>query len=217
MMTSRIFLAPAALALSLTATATGATILMDWDPEVNNGAFTGLTSTNFSPWVSLDSGSPSIPTTNPSSGSGGENFAITRDRQLGYDLGYTIADGDIYSISFAWYDAANWDADDTVDMTLFYTDDNTITGARTTLINLNSGGRDGTGTWETESLNDATFSDSGAVGKKLFVVLSATNVTQGEFARMDDIFIEVVPVPEPSSAALTGLLIAAGFLHRRRR
>ena len=206
-------LAPIFLAIPC---AHAATTLMNWNPEVNNGAFTGLTTTDFSPWVSLSTGGPEFPTTLPSPGSGGPNFTITRDRQIGYDLGYTVGAGDTYSISFAWRDAANWDAADTMDMTLFYTDDNTLTGARTTLVTLNSGGRDALTTWESESLAGAGFSDASAVGKKLFVVLSATDVTQGEFARVDDVFVEVQPVPEPTSTLLFGIAGAAIAVRRRR-
>lgn len=189
---------------------------MNFSPEVNNGAFTGLTDSNFAPWTTLSTGTPQFRTNNASPNSGSTNFVLTSDRQIGYDLGHQIATGDTFNLSFGWRDAANWDATDTMDMTLFYTADDDISSSPVTLINLNSGNRTGTGTWETASISGASFSDPAAAGKKLFVRLSATNVTQGEFARVDDIFVEVEPVPEPSTTALLGLGGLALVFRRRK-
>ncbi len=184
------------------------------DPEILAGGFTGLTDGDPAPWENIGTGNAQFIGNLNSPGSGGTNFAVTRDRILAINTGYTIAAGDIFNVSYAWRDAANWDANDEVEMNLFFTNDDLITGTQTA-ITIASGGRDATTTWETEGDTGLFFVDPLAVGKTLFVSLGAPNVTQGEFSRMDDVFVEVISVPEPSSTALIGLA-GLGLLIRRR-
>ncbi|XAL99058.1 PEP-CTERM sorting domain-containing protein [Phycisphaeraceae bacterium D3-23] len=211
-----------ALAASAPLCATGA-ILVDYDDGVAGGGhdaavlagdMTGLTDASFTPWVSLGTGAPQFRTNNAQGVGSANNYVATLDRILGIDTGYTIQAGDSFDMEFSWRDAANWDADDTMRLVLFYTADNTIGGTATDIATLDSGGRVSTSTWETESASGVALSDAGAVGNTLFARLES-NSAQGEFSRVDNIYIDVSPVPEPGSLALLGL--GGLTLLRRRR
>ncbi|MEO0587928.1 MAG: hypothetical protein AAF078_09840, partial [Planctomycetota bacterium] len=61
-------------------------------------------------------------------------------RIFGLNTGYSILEGDIFNLSYQWRDAANWvDASDQLGVTLFTTDNDTIGGVRTDLIQSLSG------------------------------------------------------------------------------
>jgi len=211
-------------AVALAACTTGlasAAILIDYDDgtaggghdaAVLEGDFTGMTTSDLTPWADLSTGGSQILTNNNSGVGSNQNFAITLDRVLGVDTGHTIASGESYNMSFMWRDAANWDAPDTVQLVLFYTADNTIAGTATDIATLNSGSRATTGAWETEAASGVALADGGAVGKTLFARLESTGL-QGEFSRIDNVFVEVVP--EPGSIAL--LSLGGLALLRRRR
>ena len=64
---------------------------------------------------------------------------------------------------------------------------------------------------------DSSSVDAGAVGKKLFIGTgsSASNTPTGSWMHMDNVYLEVSSVPEPSSAALIGLGGIALMLRRR--
>jgi hypothetical protein len=184
------------------------------DVEVLSGGFTGLTDAAYSPWVSLGTGNPQFRTNFPSPNGGGENYVSTLDRVLAINTGYSIAGGDSYNIEFSWRDAANWDADDTVFMTMFYTADDVIGSTAIDIGALDSGGRVTVADWENES-GTVALTDVGAIGHTLFVRINA-NSAQGEFSRIDNIFVESVSaIPEPGSISVFGMAIIGTVLRRQ--
>lgn len=212
------------------------TILVDYndgiaggghDAEVRKGGFTGLVNNADTPadlWLNFNSVSGfgigiGAPVGTTFSASTAENSIIGSNNQFtrpALDLGYVLSPsgGETFDLGFNWRDASAWDANDTVDMILYFTADNTIRGVATDLITLNSGVRTGVATWEPESASGLTYAIPGAAGKNLFLRFN-TNSDTNHYARLDDIYVAVTPIPEPS-AALLGALGAIALLRRRR-
>lgn len=218
-----------ALAIATCSSLQASTILIDYndgdgsssdalgahDTEVANGAFTGLSDADFSPWISVGTGGPQFRTNNASPGSASVNFVASGNRAIARDTGHILTNNESFNVGFWWRDAANWDAGDTMELNLFYTDDNTISGTATDIVTLNSGGRASTGSWESEIAQNQTYTDATAVGKTLFVRLEA-NSGNSEFSRVDDIYVDVTQAPEPSSSILLGLSGLALITRRKR-
>jgi hypothetical protein len=140
-------------------------------------------------------------------------------RLFGNDTGYAMQAGDAFSVRYEWRDAANWNDDlDQVQVALFTTDDDSITGTRTDLVTDLSGLSTVDSTYETvdhEAIYTAVPSDA---GKYLFVEfkgLPGEGSDTSGFSRLDNFVLEVTLIPEPSSMALLGL--GALALLRRRR
>jgi len=191
--------------------------LGDHNTEVRKGGFTDLSGTNYAPWDSIGdlvvqlSNSLAFP-------GGGVNYAANNNggtRIIAIDTGHTIASGDSFNLGFKWRDAYQWRNSDTVSLNLYYTDDDTVGGTATDITLLDSGPRASTGTWEDESATGLTFNDANADGKKLFLKILAHS-SGNRYARVDNVFLDVTQVPEPSSAALLGLGGLALILRRRK-
>ena len=163
------------------------------DVAVNDGDFSGQVVGNSInlPWQSLTNGAEFQSSLPPGIGSD-TNGVMAFERVYALDTGHKLALGDVFILEYFWRDASEWDgALDNIEMVLYYTDSNAIDGIATDIFTLNSGGRTKDNLWEVESGMSSAFDDKPGVNKKLFVRLQGTN-EQDEFARIDNIFLEVV-------------------------
>lgn len=169
-------------------------------------------------WQSTGTGNLQIQSNLTSPDGGGQNAVMTYVKVYTQNTGYTITLGDQFDGSFAWRDAFNWTTGETVDMTLFYTDDNTIDGVQTSIFTYNTGNEVINNTWENEAFTSGSgVSDLGAIGKTLFVSFSSSDSNADSYARIDNVYLNVTSIPEPSSTALLGLGGTALLLRRRRK
>jgi hypothetical protein len=221
------------LAVSLsTFTAQGAVII---GGDILNGNFNAgsadgdTTDDNFQStpdWVNLN-GAPTMQSTrtNLASPDGSRNavLSLSGDRIFGSELGlngYIMSEGDTFDVQYEWRDAFNWNDNlDRVEVTLFTTDDDTITGVVTEIVTDLSELSTTNNTYETVD-HDAFFTASSEdAGKRLFLYfqgLSGDGSDTNGFARLDNFTLEVTSaVPEPSSAFLI-CLAGMGILRRRR-
>lgn len=209
------------------AAAASVVILIDYDDGVpGNGIHDvavrdGDFSLSPDPWMVL-AGTSDFQDNNASGVGSDRNYAMAISRILGVDTEYTLSGFETFEMSFMWRDAFNWDNNDTLAMILYYTDDDSMDGSTNDVTNgatifdvltFDSGGRDATATWETESLL-ASIADTGATGKNLFVRFES-NSQSNEFARLDNVFLQVF-VPEPSTVIMA-LLGGVGLLLWRAR
>jgi len=146
------------------------------------------------------------------------NLLMSGTTKVAFDTGYTLGQTGTFDFSYYWRDAANWDNDDHVQMVLYYTDNDLIgnLAGATDLLTLNSGNRASSASWEIESVSSAAFSDVGADGKNLFVRFESNNGGTTEYYRMDNVYLEAVAIPEPSSFALLACFGLAWVMVRRR-
>ena len=86
-----------------------------------------------------------------------------------------------------------WDPGDNLDVELFYTDTDAIGGTATTVFTVDGGAYTAAVSWEGEYDVSPPFADNSGVGKKLFAKVDGTSDT-GEFARFDNIHIELIQV-----------------------
>jgi hypothetical protein len=163
--------------------------------------------------------------TNLASPDGSRNavLSLSGDRIFGSELGlngYIMSEGDTFDVQYEWRDAFNWNDNlDRVEVTLFTTDDDTITGVVTEIVTDLSELSTTNNTYETVD-HDAFFTASSEdAGKRLFLYfqgLSGDGSDTNGFARLDNFTLEVTSaVPEPSSAFLI-CLAGMGILRRRR-
>jgi hypothetical protein len=127
---------------------------------------------------------------------------------------YVVQDGDILDLSFDWLAAQTWDATgDSFEYYLFTTSDNTLGGTKTTLLSGSVSGNPST--YQTVDPADEVVAPlSASIGQQLWIEFSSNPNANAEFARLDNVQLEVIP--EPASIAL----LAAGgalMLTRRRR
>jgi len=174
------------------------------DVAVNDGDFSGqVTGTSINlPWQSLTNGAE-FQSSLPAGIGSDTNAVMAFERIYAVDTGHTLASEDIFNLQYFWRDAYGWDgAEDNIEMVLYYTDSDAIDGNATDIFTLNSGGRSKDNLWEVESASFA-FADESGVGQKLFVRLQGTN-EEGEFARIDNIFLEVLNTTIPQD---TGIIL----------
>lgn len=122
---------------------------------------------------------------------GSQNGTLTSGRGFGIDTGHTLAEGDEFSFSYVWQDDWNWiDGSHQVNVALFVTDDDTITGTRTNLLVDASGLRQTDGAYEAVSRESAYIAEATHAGKTLFAAIE-TSATG--FARIDNFVLSVNP------------------------
>lgn len=115
---------------------------------------------------------------------GSSNYVIASTKQAAVDTGHTISEGDVFDLSYVWRDAYNWvDGSDQVRVSLFVTDDNTLTGSRTDLIQDLSGTSTQNDAYESVDHNAFYTAQAADEGKTLFVVIETTS---SGYARLDD-------------------------------
>ena len=186
----------------------------DHDVEILAGSFDTQTTAAPSPWQAIGPGIEQFAASLASSVGSANNYVVDWDagqnaRSLAVDTGYTIVGGETYNMGFMWRDAWAWTTAETVNLTLYYTDDNTITGVATDIVTLNSGPETVDSTWETETATG--LSGAGGVGKTLFVRIDQSTTRSGlasNYARFDNVFLEIASIVEKpiysASVATTG-------------
>ena len=113
------------------------------------------------------------------------------------DTGYTIRSGDKFEIRYVWMGDNWWTAKDQIAIKLFTTDNDLISGTRTTFATMLSGTSTTAGTYEAVS-GSATATATEA-RKRLFVAID-TQDGGGELdgvARLDNFQLQVTHFPEP--------------------
>ncbi|MEN1677975.1 MAG: hypothetical protein AAGJ46_00170 [Planctomycetota bacterium] len=122
----------------------------------------------------------------------------------GADTGYTIQDGDTFNLSYVWRDVFQWDdAADQMQVTIFTTDNDAISGARTELATAVSGLSTINNTFESFVANQFyTVSGGPEVGQRLFVEFEGLDgnddpATVG-FAKVEN-FVLSVGDPNPTN------------------
>jgi hypothetical protein len=131
-----------------------------------------------------------------------------------------MSEGDTFDVQYEWRDAFNWNDNlDRVEVTLFTTDDDTITGGVTELVSDFSELSTANNTYETVDHDAFYTASSEDAGKRLFLYfqgLSGEGSDNNGFARFDNLTFEVASaIPEPSSALL--ICLAGISLMGRRR
>jgi uncharacterized repeat protein (TIGR02543 family) len=127
------------------------------------------------------------------------NYVIAGTKQATVDTGHTISEGDVFDLSYVWRDAYNWvDGSDQVKVSLFVTDDNTLTGVRTDLVTDHSGTSTQNDTYESID-HDAFYTAIAAdAGKLLFVVIETDSPG---FARLDNFELVVTSISSNTLAS----------------
>ncbi|MGB0774391.1 MAG: sulfatase-like hydrolase/transferase [Akkermansiaceae bacterium] len=152
----------------------------------NAGGGTGVQTYAQTPdWSNLGTGTSSDNATNTNSDDDGSRNAIIAEnstRAFGSNTGHTLAAGEVFQASYRWRNASNWGGNDKIAVTLFVTDDNTLTGAQT-IIASRSSSTNSSGSYKNEThLFDPT--PASFAGKILFVKIDAAQSGSG-FARLD--------------------------------
>jgi len=197
----------AAIAIVLAAgPAPAATVIVG--PGVRNGNFnddtSGTDNRSFAQtpfWENIGTGGQSTQatrTTMPYDGSRNHVLSEKAARQAAQDTGYTIADGDVFDVSYVWRDASNWnDGNDRIAIKLFTTDTDLIGGTQTTFATLLSATSTSNNTYEAAS--DSVAATGAQTGKRLFVAIDSKNGGGGAdgFARVDNFQLGVTARPAP--------------------
>ena len=190
-----------------------------------NGNFNGLITpstvdgqpfSNVVTWENIGTGDQETQCTRANLNFDGSRNAVLSGgdaRDFALDTVHTISVGEYFDISYVWRDASNWDdGSDQVRVRLFVTDDNTINGTRTDLVEDFSELSTQNSTYEAvdhDAIYVAVPADS---GKTLFVVIDTT-ASSNEFARLDNFTLEVgrtytASVPNPNNNAVDVLIDA---------
>jgi hypothetical protein len=190
--------------------------------SVNNGDFNNPDlDANFdqlASWDNIGTGASTINATKVNNTYDGSRHAVVgyqpNIKIFGADTGHTIAEGDVFNISYVWKDGWLWtDTSDQVRVSLFVTADNTLTGARTDLVSDLSGLSSQNDTYE-EVDHDGIYTAVAAdAGKTLFVAIDAT-IDDESYAHMDNFELSVIDSAAANSApAFTAdpILAADGF------
>lgn len=129
---------------------------------------------------------------------GTQNAVLHTGRGFGVDTGHVIAEGDVFDFSYVWKDDWQWVGSvGQVMVSLFVTDDNTLTGNRTDLVVDLSGIRQVAGAYESISREDVYTATAADAGKTLF---AAIETDSSGFARIDNFVLNViVPYVKPAT------------------
>lgn len=207
-----------------------ATILIDYDDGLSNGIhdasvlagdFDSLAGTTGAGWdFSIGSSVAEWANTLPSGVGSDGNLVIGSTsgatKVPSMDTGATIALGQTFDLSYMWRDAFGWDAADRVSMVFFYTADDLVGGAATDVLTFTSTATNTSADWDTESTIAASYDVdvTSVVGKNLFVRFDTT-ATGSEFARLDNVYVSVIP-ESGTYALIAGILGLCSVMARRR-
>lgn len=109
------------------------------------------------------------------------------------DPDYTGITGDTFTVSFVWRDASGWsDGADRFEVSLFTTDDDTLTGAQTLIQALTTGLSTANNSWDSFS-GDFDPLPASANAKRIFVQFKALDgdSSGGGFGRVDNFQLSV--------------------------
>ena len=137
--------------------------------------------------------------------------------------GYSLQEGDFFNVSFDWRDAFGWeDGDQAIVRLVSFSGGGTPgnnTGIAWSFTLSDTRGAGATATWRSVSGTSQTVGNFAATNGGLLYIqafgITGPFGTEGDFARVDNIV--VTAVPEPSTYALFGGLIALVCVLRRRR
>ena len=212
----------AAMGTFALAAANGATTIMD--TTTRNGSFetTELWVNSFAETA----GAPSYETNFASEGTRSMRIrgtSSTSGEGTAQNTEFVVSATVAFNLSFDWNARANWLTTDAIAYTLFTTSDNTSSGTITTIA---EGSVDGNITNTAVTINES-FTGIGtvagaSVGQQLWIEFAydlssyAVDKTTDANARVDNVVLTAIAVPEPSSAALLGLGGLALILRRRK-
>ncbi|QTN33923.1 alkaline phosphatase D family protein [Akkermansiaceae bacterium] len=165
--------------------------------DFNDPAVTGNSFAELPEWQNLGGAQTTEASKTDLAFDGTRNAVMSNNgtRKFAVDTGHTLAAGEIFRVGFVWRDASNWDdAADTVAVTLYTTDSNTIDGARTVLQTLQSPASTQDSTYEQATLTFNAVA-AAAAGKRLFAFFEGidgnpANTTNIGFARLDNFTLE---------------------------
>lgn len=193
-----------------------------WDPvvlvggSILNGNFnagtngTDLSYSSTPEWYNLDGNQGAVATKTDETYDGTQNAVVQSGRLPGIDTGHTIEEGESFDISYVWKDSWNWvDNSDQINVSLFVTDDNTITGTRTDLVTHDSGISTINETYESIDVDRIYTTVAGDAGKTLFFAIETTSAG---FARIDNVELLVRPayIKPDMQVFQGGVLVAVG-------
>ena len=175
--------------------------LLNGDFNANPGET--VTFENTDAWYNTKGGQHQVATRDDKTYDGTQNAVLNQGRGFGVDTGHVIAEGNTFDFSYVWKDDWNWvGGSDQVTVSLFVTDDDTITGARTDLVVDYSGTRQVADTYEyvsREHVYTATASDAGKI------LFAAIETDSAGFARLDNFVLMVHPFVVPKLPATVTL------------
>lgn len=156
-------------------------------------------------WYNTRGTQTAVATRNDITYDGTQNAILHTGRGYGVDTGYTIAEGNLFDFSYVWKDDWQWvGSTGQVKVSLFVTDDNTITGNRTDLLVDDSGIRQVAGAYESVSREQVYTATAADAGKTLF---AAIETDSAGFARLDNFVLVVTPfLPPPPLVEVPGLV-----------
>lgn len=145
--------------------------------------------------------------------------ALNRGSVLNTKYEVQFSDSGKFNLSFDFFNASGWDTDDTVEVALFTSDNNTVgTALETgTLTEIWSGSfsKDASAyTWTNVALAEIGSVESASIGKELFIALLSGTASGGEIARIDNVQLSVLPsspVPVVANFGTDSSLNAQGF------
>jgi hypothetical protein len=128
---------------------------------------------------------------NPATGSRNAQLTAAAAVAHAQSTAHTILAGETYAVSYSWINATNWNlATDRVRVTLFTTDDDTLTGAASTLASASSALGIAASAWQDEPAADLYTALPADAGKTLFVKIDLeTNNDGSSFGRLDDFLL----------------------------
>ena len=154
-------------------------------------------------WVNIGTGSAnSVFLKGNETFDGTQNAIIpeTSARIPALNTGYSLAEGDTFSVRYHWRDSWQWDDDsDQIMLRLFVTSDNRVGGTPSNLIASLSGCSTANGSYEQVCQNNFYTADAAVAGKTLFVAFDTQdgNGAADGFARVDNLELTAVTARRP--------------------
>lgn len=152
--------------------------------DFNSEAGTAVTFTNTPGWHNLGGTQTQVATNNNITFDGSQNLVATSTRIAALNTGYAMVAGDVFDISYVWQDDWNWvDAADNISVSLFVTDDDTLAGVRTDLVEDFSPLSSQNGSYETVTHDGVYTATALDAGKVVFVAIQGDSAG---YARVDN-------------------------------
>ena len=163
--------------------------LLNGDFNANPGDTVSFENTDA--WYNTRGGQHQTATRNDETYDGTQNATVHLNRGFGVNTGHEIAEGNTFDFSYVWKDSFNWVGNSgEIKVSLFVTDDDTITGERTDLVVDYSGTRQVADTYEYVSREHVYTATAADAGKTLF---AAIETDSDGFARLDNFELMVHP------------------------